>query len=138
MTIAAFDREDSLPIGATSQAKEGVRATIIALKRCITCWVTINAAWMHEDRVRFQKSCARFGVVLYFNRLCPNIDKGDADPDRKQECRSKQAAEPKRTVDSRCHVHMLLIINLDNPTLPLDQSCESRVQFSLKSNFKAR
>ena len=106
VTIAAFDCEDALPVGATSQAEEGVRATIIALQRCITCWVTIDAAWMHEDSVRFQKNGARLGVILHFNRLCPNIDKGDADTDRKQECRSKQAVEPKRTIDSRCHVHM--------------------------------
>ena len=86
VTIGAFDRKDALPVGAAPQTKESVRPTIIALERCITRRVTIHAAWMHEDSVGLQKSCARFGVILYFNRLCPNINKETDGDTRQKHC----------------------------------------------------
>jgi hypothetical protein len=63
VTIAAFDREDALPVGAAPQAEEVVRATIFAPQRRVTRRVTIDAPWMHEDLVRFQKSCARTCII---------------------------------------------------------------------------
>src|SRR5215813_1010862 len=63
VTIAAFDREDAMPVGAAPQAKEGVRVTILAPQRRVARRVTIDAARMHEDLVRFQKGRLRPGVV---------------------------------------------------------------------------
>src|SRR5215468_3258644 len=63
VTIAAFDREDAMPVGAAPQAEEGVRMTILAPQRRIARRVTIDAARMYEDLVRFQKRRPRPGVV---------------------------------------------------------------------------
>jgi hypothetical protein len=63
VTIDAFDREDALPVSATPQSEEGVRAPILAPQRRVARRVTIDAARMHEDLVRFQKSRPRPGVV---------------------------------------------------------------------------
>src|SRR5262245_7301606 len=63
VTIAAFDREDALPVSAAPQAEGVVRVTILASQRRITRRVTVDAARMHEDLVRFQKGRPRPGVV---------------------------------------------------------------------------
>jgi len=63
VTIDAFDCEDALPVGAAPQAEEGVRATILAPQRRLARRVTIDAARMHENLVRFQKGRPRHGVV---------------------------------------------------------------------------
>src|SRR5262245_45989464 len=63
VTIDAFDREDAMPVSAAPQAEGGVRATILTLQRRVARGVAIDAARMHEDFVRFQKSRPRPGVV---------------------------------------------------------------------------
>src|SRR5215510_12070120 len=63
VTIDAFDREDAMAVSAAPQAEEGVRVTILASQRRVARRVTIDAARMHEDLVRFQKSRPRPGVV---------------------------------------------------------------------------
>jgi hypothetical protein len=63
VTIAAFDREDTLPVGAAPQAEERVGTTIITPQGRITRRVAIDAARMHEDRVRFQKSGQRARII---------------------------------------------------------------------------
>jgi hypothetical protein len=68
MTIATLDREDALPVGAAPQAKEGVRATVIAPQRRVTRRVTIDAPRMHKDLERFQKSCPRARIVTRLRR----------------------------------------------------------------------
>src|SRR5262245_4052968 len=63
VTIAAFDREDAIPVSSAPQAEEGVRVTILASQRRVARRMTIDAARMHEDLVRFQKRRLRPGVV---------------------------------------------------------------------------
>src|SRR5215470_17199474 len=68
VTIGAFDRKDALPVSAAPQAEEGVRVTVLAPQRRITRRVTIDAARMHENLVRFQKGCPRAIVVARWLR----------------------------------------------------------------------
>ena len=69
VTIDAFDREDAMSVGAAPQAEEGVRMTILAPQRRVARRVTIDAAWMHEDLVRFQKGLPRARVVARRRRV---------------------------------------------------------------------
>src|SRR5262245_27474755 len=63
VTIDAFDCEDAMPVDAATKSEEGVRVTILAPQRRVARRVTIDAARMHEDLVRFQKGRPRPGVV---------------------------------------------------------------------------
>src|SRR5262245_12829368 len=68
VTIDAFDSEDAMPVDAAPQAEEGVRVTILAPQRRVARRVTIDAARMHEDFVRFQKGRPRPRVVARRSR----------------------------------------------------------------------
>ena len=68
VTIAAFKGEDALAVNSASQTDGGVGATILAPQRRVTSRMTIDAARMHEDLVRFSESCACAGIVSFLRR----------------------------------------------------------------------
>src|SRR5262245_38814093 len=68
VTIDAFDREDAMPVSAAPQAEGGVRAAILALQRRVARRMTIDAARMHKDLVRFHKGLSRPRVVAQWRR----------------------------------------------------------------------
>src|SRR5262245_60141571 len=63
VTIAAFDREDAMPVSATPQADGFVGATVLTLQRRIACRVTIDAPRVTEHLECFHKSCPRFRII---------------------------------------------------------------------------
>src|SRR5215510_8615112 len=63
VTIAAFDREDALPISAAPKTEGFVGMAVFTLQRRIACGVTINAPGMAEDLERFHKSCSRLHII---------------------------------------------------------------------------
>jgi len=63
MTIAAFNREDTMSVGPASQAQGGVWATILALQRSIPRRVTIDTPRMTEYLERFHKGCSGIRII---------------------------------------------------------------------------
>ena len=63
VAIAAFDRENAMPVRAAAKADGFVRANIFALQRRITCRVTIDASRMAEDLERFDEGRPRIRIV---------------------------------------------------------------------------
>ena len=104
MTIAAFDCEDALPVGAASQTEESMRLTVIASERRVARWVTIDTPRMHKHLVRFEERCACFAVVLYSNlrryifRPSPNTNYDNARADCDEKSCSQQSAESNGTI----------------------------------------
>jgi len=69
MTVGALKRQDTTPINPAAQAQSGVGLTIFASQRRIACRVTIDAARMHEDLIRFRESCLRRRRVSRLERI---------------------------------------------------------------------
>src|SRR5262245_10945626 len=76
VTVSAFDREDAMPIRSTPQAEGGMRTTIFALQRRISRRVTVDASWMHEYLVSFQKCRTRPGIIARRSRASEGVANG--------------------------------------------------------------
>src|SRR5262245_42403793 len=63
VTIAAFDREDAMPVSATPQAEGFVGATVLTLQRRITCRMAIDAPGVTEHLECFRESCPRIRII---------------------------------------------------------------------------
>jgi hypothetical protein len=63
VAIGAFEREDAFPVSAAPQTEGGMRLTLLTPQRRITRRMTIDAARMIEDFVRFKKRHPRSIVI---------------------------------------------------------------------------
>jgi hypothetical protein len=93
VTIDALDCKDALPIHATTQTKESVRATILTLQRRIPDGVTIDATRMHENLVRMHKGFTGAGIVA--NLLVANLSTcARSQTDRQTDHENRSHAKP--------------------------------------------
>jgi hypothetical protein len=63
VTIAAFDREDAVPVSAAPQADGFVGPTVLTLQRRIACRLTIDAPRVTEHFERFDECRPRIRII---------------------------------------------------------------------------